>query len=254
VLRYDERGVGASGGTFDGATSEDFAKDVAAAVQFLQSRPDIDPDAVGLLGMSEGGLVAPMVHTRFEPVDFLVLMGGPSVPGYEILVEQAAQIAAAQGAPSGTVDSIRSVRRRTMEVVRTAPDTATMAEDLRALLEQEGAGDDRVRSQISQVTDPWFRFFVQHDPAPALRQVDVPVLALYGSKDLQVPAGQNADPMRAALQASPSDDATVRVLDGLNHLFQPAETGLPSKYAQIDTTMAPAALETISAWIRARTR
>ncbi|WP_263834829.1 alpha/beta hydrolase family protein [Salinibacter sp.] len=232
VLRYDERGVGASEGRFDGATSEEFATDVAAAVRFLRSRPGVDADATGLVGMSEGGLVAPMVHTRFEPVDFLVLMAGPSVPGHEILVEQSARIAAAQGAPSGAVDSIRAVQRRTLE----------------------GVATDRVRSQIEQATDPWFRFFVGYDPAPTLRQVDVPVLALYGSKDLQVPAGQNVGPMRAALQASPSDDATVRVLDGLNHLFQPAETGLPSEYAQIDTTMAPTALETISAWIRARTR
>ena len=254
VLRYDERGVGASGGTFDGATSEDFATDVAAAVRFLRSRSEIDADAVGLLGMSEGGLVAPMVHTRFEPVDFLVLMAGPSVPGYDILVEQTARIAAAQGTPSGAVDSIRSVQRRTLEGVATAPDSAAAAEHLRSVLEEEGVEPDRIQAQIDQATDPWFRFFVRYDPAPTLRQVDVPVLALYGSKDLQVPPGQNADPMRAALQESPSDDVTVRVLNGLNHLFQSAETGLPTEYAQIETTMAPRALETVSGWIRERTQ
>ena len=253
VLRYDERGVGASGGTFDGATSEDFATDVAAAVRFLRSRSEIDADAVGLLGMSEGGLVAPMVHTRFEPVDFLVLMAGPSVPGYDILVEQTARIAAAQGTPSGAVDSIRSVQRRTLEGVATAPDSAAAAEHLRSVLEEEGVEPDRIQAQIDQATDPWFRFFVRYDPAPTLRQVDVPVLALYGSKDLQVPPKQNAPPMRTALRESPSRDATVRVLDGLNHLFQPAETGLPTEYAQIETTMAPRALRVVSSWIRART-
>jgi pimeloyl-ACP methyl ester carboxylesterase len=254
VLRYDERGVGASEGSFDGATSEDFAGDVGAAVRFLKNRSEIDPDAVGLLGMSEGGLVAPMVHTQFEPVDFLVLMAGPSVPGREILVEQTAQIATAQGASSGAVDSIRTVQRRTLDVVATAPDSAATAEQLRSVLDEEGLGTDRIQSQIEQMTDPWFRFFVRHDPVPTLRQVDVSVLALYGSKDLQVPPGQNADPMRTALQESPSDDVAVRVLDGLNHLFQPAETGLPTEYAQIETTMAPEALETVSGWIRARTQ
>ena len=254
VLRYDERGVGASEGTFDGATSEDFAVDVAAAVRFLKNRSAIDPDAVGLLGMSEGGLVVPMAHTQFEPVDFLVLMAGPSVSGREVLVEQTAQIATAQGAPSGAVDSIRAVQRRTLDVVATAPDSAATAEQLRSVLDEEGLGTDRIQSQIEQMTDPWFRFFVRHDPAPTLRQVDVPVLALYGSKDLQVPPGQNADPMRAALQESPSDDVTVRVLNGLNHLFQSAETGLPTEYAQIETTMAPRALETVSGWIRERTQ
>ena len=86
-----------------------------------------------------------------------------------------------------------------------------------------------------------------------MRAIDVPVLALYGRKDLQVPPDQNADPMRTALDESPSDDVTVRVLGGLNHLLQPADTGLPTQYAQIDTTMAPRALQAVSSWIRQRT-
>jgi len=253
VLRYDERGVGDSEGTFDGATSEDFARDVAAAVRFLKNRPGIDPDAVGLLGMSEGGLVAPMVHTRFEPVDFLVLMAGPSVPGHEILVEQGARMASAQGASPSAVDTIRSMQQQIMSAVRTASDSAEVANQVRSILKKQGLPDAQTESQIEQMTSPWLRFFVRYDPAPTLRQVDVPVLALYGSKDLQVPPEQNAPPMRAALRSSPSDDVTVRVLDGLNHLFQPAETGLPTEYAQIETTMAPRALEAVAAWIRART-
>ena len=253
VLRYDERGVGASGGTFDGATSEDFATDVAAAVRFLRSRSEIDADAVGLLGMSEGGLVAPMVHTRFEPVDFLVLMAGPSVPGHEILVEQGARMASAQGASPSAVDTIRSMQQQIMSAVRTASDSAEVANQVRSMLNTRGLPDAHIQSQIEQMTSPWFRFFVRYDPAPTLRQVDVPVLALYGSKDLQVPPEQNAPPMRTALRESPSRDATVRVLDGLNHLFQPAETGLPTEYAQIETTMAPRALRVVSSWIRERT-
>ena len=249
VLRYDERGVGDSEGTFDGATSEDFAGDVAAAVRFLKNRPGIDPDAVGLLGMSEGGLVAPMVHTRFEAVDFLVLMAGPGVPGHEILVEQGIAMASAQGASPSAVDSLRTMQRQIMSAVRTAPDSAEMADQVRTILKKRGLPAAQAQSQIEQVTSPWFRFFVQHDPAPALRQVDVPVLALYGSKDLQVPPAQNVEPMREALRPSPSNDVTVRVLDGLNHLFQPADTGLPTEYAQIETTMAPKALRAVSSWI-----
>jgi pimeloyl-ACP methyl ester carboxylesterase len=250
VLRYDERGVGDSEGTYEGATSEDLARDVAAAARFLKARPTIDSNRVGLLGMSGGGLLAPMVHTRLEAVDFLVLMAGPSVPGSAILVEQRAKIAAAKGASSATVDSLRRVQRRVMEIIRTAPDSATVAEKLRPILKKQGATAEQIQSQVEEVTSPWFRYFVRYDPAPALRQVDVPVLVLYGSNDLQVPPGQNAGPMREALQESPSGDATVRVLEGLNHLFQPAETGLPGRYAQIDTTMAPRALDTVSEWIR----
>ena len=253
VLRYDERGVGESGGSYSGATSEDLARDVAAALRFMKRRPDIDASEVGLLGMSEGGLVAPMVHTRFEEAAFLVLMAGPSVPGADIIVEQSALIAAAQGAPDAAVDSIRAVQRRTLEAISTAPDSAAAAERLRAILTEQGATDEQIQSQIQQTTAPWFTYFVRHDPAPALRQIDVPTLALYGSKDLQVPPAQNADPMRTALAEAPSDDATVRVLDGLNHLFQPADTGSPAEYAQIETTMAPEALQVVTDWIQART-
>jgi len=254
VLRYDERGVGESEGVFDGATSEDFADDAAAAVRFLKTHSQIDTNAVGLVGMSEGGFVAPMVHTDREPVDFLVLMAGPSVPGHEILVKQMAKIAAAQGAPPAAVDSVRRQQRRVVEVIRTASDSAAIADRLRPMFAERGANDEQIQTRLAQVTAPWFRSFVQYDPGPALRQIDVPVLALYGRNDLQVPPAQNAAPMRSALADSPSDDVTVRVLDGLNHLFQPAETGLPSRYTQIDTTMAPEALETISTWIRERTR
>jgi hypothetical protein len=253
VLRYDERGVGASGGSYKGATSEDLARDVAAAVRFVRERPEIDAGEVGLLGMSEGGLVAPMVHTRFEPVDFLVLMAGPSVPAYELLVEQSAAIAAARGASASTVDSIRRVQRRSLEAIRTAPDSATAARRLRSILEEQGVSQDQIQSQITQVASPWFRYFLRYEPGPVLQQVDAPVLALYAGNDVQVLPDQNVEPMRAALGASPSDDVTVRVIDGLNHLFQPAETGLPSRYAQIETTMAPVALRAITDWVQART-
>lgn len=253
VLRYDERGVGDSGGSFENATSEEFARDMAAAVRSVKNRPDVEASEVGLLGMSEGGLVAPMVHTKFEEIAFLVLMAGPSVPGHELLVEQSAALAAAQGTPDAAVDSIREMQRRMLEAIRTAPDSATAASKLQSILSKQGATDEQIQSQIEQTTSPWFSYFLRHDPVPVLRQVDVPVLALYGSKDLQVPPAQNAAPMRAALEESPSDDVTVRVIDGLNHLFQPAETGLPNEYAQIETTMAPEALQTVTEWIHAHT-
>jgi len=254
VLRYDERGVGDSEGTFDGATMQDFAGDVAAAVRFLKEQPSTDQNEVGLLGMSEGGLVAPLVHTKHQPAAFLVLMAGPSVPGGEILVEQRASLVAAQGASPAAVDSIRRLQRRLMEAVRTGTDSAAIAQSVRPLLKDQGNNDEQIDAQIEQMTTDWFRAFVRHDPAPVLRALDVPVFALYGRLDLQVPPEQNVDPMRAALSASPSEDTTVRVLNGLNHLFQPAETGLPTEYGQIDTTMAPAALNAVTEWIRERTR
>ncbi|WP_233993917.1 alpha/beta fold hydrolase [Salinibacter altiplanensis] len=151
------------------------------------------------------------------------------------------------------IDSVQARQKRLLQAVRTAPDSAAIVEQVRSMLKKQGLPEGPAQSQVEKVTSPWARFFVRYDPAPTLRQVDVPVLALYGSTDLQVPPEQNADPMREALRTCPSDDVTVRVMDGLNHLFQPAETGLPTQYAQIDTTMAPRALEAVSSWIQERT-
>ena len=251
VLRYDERGVGESEGpAFPASTSEAYARDAAAAVRFLKERPEVNPERVGLIGLSEGGLIGPMVHTQNEPLAFLVLMAGPSVPGYDIIIEQTAQMARAVDTPEDDIDSTRTAQQRMLSVVREAPDTTTAADSLQVVLEEQGVSDEQRASQIDNFTAPWFRFFLDYDPQPTLTQIDIPVLALFGENDLQVLPEQNAEIMRAALAESPSPDATVEVLDGLNHLFQPAETGHPSEYGAIETTMAPAALERVSGWIQ----
>ncbi|PSR03093.1 MAG: hypothetical protein BRD47_01480 [Bacteroidetes bacterium QS_8_68_28] len=250
VLRYDERGVGESSGTFAGATTEDLAADVRAGLDLLRQRNDLGK--VGLIGWSEGGIVAPMIAARSSTVDFLVLMGAPGVPGKALLLEQSARIAEAQGAAPATLDSIRTAQDRLLSAVAQAPDSAEAATQIRRVLGERQKSQETIEAQIQQYTAPWFRYFVDHDPRPALRKVDAPVLALYGANDLQVPPRQNAAPLREAL--SGNADATVEVLPGLNHLFQPAETGLPSAYRRIETTIAPKALQRIAGWITERTR
>lgn len=251
VLRYDERGVGASEGTpWPAVTSAAFARDAAAGVRFLQAHPAIAADAIGLMGHSEGGLVAPLVHTEHTPVAFIGLLAAPSVPGDELLEEQVVAIAAAQGLPDAMVPSTRASQRALLDAAKQAPAADTARVELRTALSAQGMSEAQVQAQVEQLTSPWFSFFLTHDPQPALTQLDVPVLALYGSLDLQVPPAQNAGPMQAALDASSSAEATVEVMDGLNHLFQPATTGLPDEYVHIETTLAPAMLERLTAWIR----
>jgi pimeloyl-ACP methyl ester carboxylesterase len=251
VLRYDERGVGESTGSFSGATTEDFAGDVRAALDWLRQREGLGK--IGVVGWSEGALVAPMLAARSSALpDFLVLMGAPGVPGKQILLKQRALIAEAQGAPPASLDSIRAAQERLLSAAAQAPDSAAAAAQVRRLLRARQTDAQTIDKQIQQYTDPWFRQFMRHDPRPALRQTDAPVLALYGEHDLQVPPAQNADPLRKALSGNP--DATVEVLPGLNHLFQPADTGLPSEYGQIEATIAPKALDAIAGWIAERTR
>ncbi|PSQ98240.1 MAG: hypothetical protein BRD48_07915 [Bacteroidetes bacterium QS_9_68_14] len=250
VLRYDERGVGKSSGTFAGATAEDLAADARAGFDFLRQRNDLGK--VGLIGWSEGAIVASMIAARSGTPDFLVLMSAPSVPGKALLQEQSARIAEAQGAPPATLDSIRAAQDRLLSAVAQAPDSAEAAAQIRQVLSERQKSEKTIEAQIQQYTAPWFRYFVSHDPRPALRKVDAPVLGLYGANDLQVPPQQNAAPLREALSGNPG--TTVEVLPGLNHLFQPAETGLPSAYRQTETTIAPKALQRIAGWITERMR
>ncbi len=270
VLRFDDRGVGGSSGSFSGATSRDFAGDVRAGVAFLKSRSDLEGVPVGLVGHSEGGLIAPLVAVETPGVAFIVLLAGPGVRGREILEMQGALIARASGASEETVELNRRTQQRMFEVLASEPDDARARPRLEAVLRETLDGlspgewramgvtaenrDQWIASQVNQTVSPWFRFFLEYDPAATLRRVGVPVLALNGEKDLQVPPSQNLPAIERALRDGGNEDFTVRELPGLNHLFQPSTTGAPAEYAGIETTFDPAALTAIGEWILARTR
>lgn len=251
VLRYDKRGVAESEGSYMSASFENLARDVAAALRFLKERPEIGEGKAGLLGLSEGGYLAPMVSERFERASFLVLLAAPSVPGRELLAGQNERaLALPLDAPEAAIDSLQKVNRRIFGVVHSESDSSAAAAQVQSILRKEGVAGERLQRLTKQATAPGTQDFSRYDPQPILQQLDAPVLALYGSKDLQVPPKQNAGPMRSALETSPSDETTVRVLEGLNHMFQPAVTGHPNEYHQIETTVAPKALNILVDWIR----
>lgn len=269
VLRSDDRGVGASEGVFALATSEDFATDVAAALAFLQQDPRIAPDQIGLIGHSEGGLIAPMVAVRSGGVAFQVLLAGPALPGEEILYLQGAAIQRAMGASTSLIDANTALQKQLFAVVREEADVRIRAERLEGVLkdfvahasegvlQEMGLEDDRpegwIRGQIQALLSPWFRFFLMHDPRPDLQAAQIPTLALFGELDLQVPPAENVEALEALWKDVPHSDLTVVVFPGLNHLFQTAATGAPTEYGQIEETFAPVALERVASWIRERT-
>ena len=249
VLRYDKRGIGRSSGDAFAATTADFASDAAAAVACLRSRPDVDPRRVGLIGHSEGGEIAPMVAAKDPSLAFIVMMAGPGVSGRELIPEQARRIALANGASPAEADRISALERQAAEAVAGAKTSAEAKIKVRAVL--DGA-DPKPSPQAADAAMQmagldWMRFFLAYDPAPTLREVRVPVLALNGSLDLQVPASQNLPPIRAALAGD--RDVTVIEMPGLNHLFQHASTGSPVEYGAIEQTLAPELLQTVSDWI-----
>jgi fermentation-respiration switch protein FrsA (DUF1100 family) len=247
VLRADDRGFAKSTGTFATATTADFATDTEAGVAYLKSRPDV-AGPIGLIGHSEGGIIAPMVAARNPEVAFIVMMAGSGVRGDELLVMQGELISEASGVSHEVAEKSAATERKALEIVGQETDAAVTEKKLRELLGPT-VPEAQIGAQIKQVTSPWFRYFLVYDPAPALMKVKCPVLAINGEKDLQVPPKQNLPAIRKALEAGGNPNFEVEELAGLNHLFQTAKTGSPAEYAEIEETISPVALQKIADWI-----
>jgi len=261
VLRVDDRGVGGSTGEVFRATSEDFAGDALAGVAYLKGRKDIDGRRIGLIGHSEGGIIAPMCAIRSKDVAFIVLMAGPGVRGDRILRAQSALILKAMGGTPQQVKQNSANLDRIMKIVMTEKDdkkaqfklreAAAKDPDLAQGTSPQAGGHNKqaLEAQVKMMLSPWFRYFLSYDPAPTLRKVRCPVLAVNGEKDLQVPARENLQAVAAALKAGGNANVTTKELRGLNHLFQKCATGAPSEYATIPETINTGALKTIGDWV-----
>jgi fermentation-respiration switch protein FrsA (DUF1100 family) len=244
VLRADDRGIGKSTGNFATATTADFATDVEAGVSYLKTRSEVDPHEIGLIGHSEGGIIAPMVAARDHDVAFIVMMAGSGVPGDEILAEQVRLLNLASGKSTQEADKDAAEEREVIALVEHEPNNAELEKKLRGKIP-----DVQLGMQAKALGSPWFRYFLSYDPATALRKVTCPVLAINGEKDTQVSPSQNLPAIRRALEAAGNKNFEVDELPGLNHLFQTAKTGAPYEYAQIEETMSPVALDKIATWI-----
>ena len=261
VLRVDDRGVGKSTGSMAKATSEDFAGDVLVGLEYLKSLPEINPKQIGLLGHSEGGIIAPMVAAQSPDVSFIVLLAGTGLTGEQILYLQTALIYKAEGVSEEAIAKDRKLKEQLFAVIKQENDSAAAAKKMRQLLDDAMAQMDEkekralsyspemVDMSIKEMLSPWFRYFLTYDPVSALMKVKCPVLAINGDKDLQVPPKEDLTAIEDALKAGGNKDYTVKLLPGLNHLFQKADTGSPSEYAKIEETISPMALEVIGNWI-----
>lgn len=265
VLRVDDRGVGESTGDFSQATSEDFASDVLAGVEYLKTCKEIDPKKIGLIGHSEGGLIAPMVAVKSPDVAFIVLMAGPGLTGEEILYLQGALISRAMGATEEDITKNRQFNEKIFSVIKEEKDKKNIEERLRQMFmenwekmsdeEKEQIGDPEVflEAQLQSLLSPWLKFFLTYDPKPILSKVKCPILAINGEKDLQVPPKENLSAIEEALKVGGNQNYTIKELPNLNHLFQTAQTGLPAEYVKIEETISPEALKIISDWILEQT-
>jgi len=237
VLRCDDRGVGQSSGKHSACTTEDFVTDAVAMIRWLRDRPDVDPKRVGLIGHSEGGIIAPAVAADYPAeVAFIILLAGTGVPGEDISKAQATVLLKADGKSELQVK------------------LALMAQDIALNKIKSDYRADAVRrargEEVSSTFSSWSGYFLQHDPRPTLRRVRCPVLAVNGERDTQVAPKVNLAAIAAALAEGGNQAVTVKELPGLNHLFQHCKTGALSEYATIEETISPDVLTLMSDWIR----
>ncbi len=266
VLRVDDRGVGGSTGSPAKATTDDFAGDVLAGVTYLKGRSEVNGKKIGLIGHSEGGVIAPIVATRSKDVAFIVLMAGTGLPGEDIIALQGRLIARAMGAQDKALDWNAKVQKKLVQIVKSEPDSAKAREKMKASVKEllselpesrkkavEGM-EQQIDVQIKMLESPWFRHFLTFDPRPTLARVKCPVLAIVGEKDLQVPPKENLSEIEKALKKGGNTKVTVKELPGLNHLFQTSTTGAPSEYATIEETLSPLALKEMGDWVVAQAK
>ena len=260
VLRYDDRGIGKSNGDFQSATTSDFATDASAAFDFLKSQNGIDTSHIGLIGHSEGGMIAPMVASERNDVGFIVLLAGPGLTGEQILHMQSALIAKADSANDKDIETVKKLNSDIYTILKKNSDNTKASEKITKVIhsynkklspekKEDNLSDKEIEVQIQTLTSPWFRYFLTFDPAYYLTKVTCPLFALNGSLDLQVPSKENLNAIERAMIFGGNSHYTIEEVQGVNHLFQTAKTGAPSEYSKIEETISPLVLEKITDWI-----
>jgi len=262
VLRYDDRGVGQSTGDFKTATSADFATDVESAITYLKTRKEINKKQIGLVGHSEGGLIAPIVAAKSKDVSFIILLAGTGIQGDKLLLLQEELISRVNGVSETDIKKSIEKNSKLFEMVVKSNDTMKLKTDLTNLINESLKNDtsaemlngmtkdEFVSMQVNQISSPWMQYFIKFDPATTLEKVKCPVLAINGEKDLQVPPKENLTAIKNALAKGGNKNVTIKELPNLNHLFQECITGSPNEYSSIEQTFSPTALDEITKWIK----
>jgi hypothetical protein len=263
VLRFDDRGVGRSQGDFHKATAADFASDAQAAWAFMSRQPRIDAKNIGLVGHSEGGIVAPMTAAKNQAIAFVVLLAGTGIPGERLALIQGREISRSRGAGEEAISKEARMNEQLFRVFETRDDSQTAEAEMRLIIAESLAGMSDVEKKELNVSEGSLlqdmkgyladysraRFFLAYDPAIALRKLSCPVLALNGDKDTQVPADANLPAIEQALKLAGNTNVQIKRMPGLNHLFQTAQTGHPREYGKIEETISPAVLQLVGDWI-----
>lgn len=256
VLRFDDRGVGKSTGDFYSATTADFATDVKSCIQFLKTQKNVSPDKIGLIGHSEGGIIATMVAANNKDIAYIVLMAGSGISGEEIIYAQTEKMY--QDLDSHDIEKQVKLRRDLISVIKSETNKELARKNLEKILNNNldvlslHPIQDTVQLINNTVTvfnSDWYRFFINYNPAEDLEKINCPVLALIGEKDIQVLPEQNLPAIEEALKKGGNNNYLVKEIQNVNHLFQTANTGKVNEYGEIEETISPNVLALISDWI-----
>jgi uncharacterized protein len=261
VLRYDDRGVGKSQGNYATATSADLATDAEAAMNYLIERKEIDNRKIGLIGHSEGGLIAPIVASGRPDVAWIVSLAGPGVQGDQLLRKQNEAISRGMGSSEEEIESAIKINKKLFGILKKTSDNIVAEEKIiKAFIKELTKMDvppeiinervNNLKLTFGSASYTWLRFYLFTDPAQYWTRVKSPVLILNGEKDLQVDAAINTTAIASSLSQGGNTKYKVTVFPQLNHLFQHSETGLPGEYSTIEETISPEVLATITVWIR----
>jgi pimeloyl-ACP methyl ester carboxylesterase len=263
VLRYDERGVGASTGDFSKATLRDFANDVLSAIDFLKSRDEINKNQIVLIGHSEGAMIAQMVALEnSSDIASIIMLAGVAIPGDELILLQSRTIATLEGRPEKEIDRAIVNQKLMIELLKSDKANKEIEEEIRKIVYQSFTNLTEIKDQpnesvkrfvelqIKTVMSDWYRDFLKFNPSEYLEKISIPVLALNGEKDAQVPSKENLRAIESALKKAGNKKYKVLELKGLNHLFQSCETGSISEYGKIEETFSQLALDEILKWLK----
>lgn len=265
VLRFDDRGVKQSEGDYQSATSADFADDVESAIRYLKTRKEINPGGIGLVGHSEGGLIAPMAAARSADVAFIIMLAGPGIPGDSSILLQMAAFQRVRKYPEARIQQAQMVFAGALNIVQQSTDRVILREQLKQYINanlnsvsaftSDSASLTQSRTVvINNFSSAWTHYLVKYDPTAALEKVKCPILALNGEKDYQVPPKEHFKGIMQATRKGRNKNVKLVEMPGLNHLFQKCKTGGPEEYNRTTETFSPLALKEMTNWIRAITR
>ena len=263
VLRYDDRGVGESGGTFENSTSADFAEDVIAAIEYLHSNKEFTGKKIGLIGHSEGGMIAPMVASTREDVDFIVSLAGPGINSTDLMMLQTSKMSKAEGTSDHIVEINSKILKEVFTYLKNNPDTENtiVSDDLKKIVyngydkfptslhTEIGTKEELFKQQSPMFLSDWFRYFIAFEPDQYWSKVSCPVLAINGELDLQVTPKENLAGIEEALKKAGNQHVTIKEFKQLNHLFQMSQTGAASEYATLEETFNEEAMAFVVNWL-----